>query len=108
MYLDANDSLNLRKNKVYEPVETALIKYLLKPTDVCLDIGAHIGYFTIIMAKLCSKVYAFEPDWANFDVLKQNIKGMQNVTVFPLAVAEDDKDRLLYTCLENSGMTRIY
>ena len=113
MYLDANDSLNLRKNKVYEPVETALIKYLLKPTDVCLDIGAHIGYFSTIMSPLCQRVYAYEPEPYNYALLEKNTEHMPNVLTYDYAVTDypmrDIYDTIpLYFCLSNSGMHRVY
>src|ERR1043166_3786760 len=116
MYLDANDSLNLRKNKVYEPVETALIKYLLKRTDVCLDIGAHIGYFTILMAKQFEFVYAFEPERTNLELLKKNIdlNNLDDKVKAYDTVITDYSDcweppiQDFYLCDTNSGMHRSY
>jgi FkbM family methyltransferase len=43
--------------------------------DVCVDVGANIGYFTAIMARLASasgKVLSFEPVPENFSILKVN------------------------------------
>ncbi len=108
MLLDKQDSLGLAKNKIYEPVETALIKLLVKPTDTCLDIGAHIGYFTLLMAKLCKKVYAFEADPRNAAVAAGNAKGLDNVTVSSLIVSDKEGWASLYLCDSNSGMHRTY
>lgn len=47
----------------------------VKPGDVCVDVGANIGYFTAIMAQLAGpsgKVLSFEPVPENFFVLKRN------------------------------------
>jgi hypothetical protein len=55
MLLDEYDSLDLT-NAAYEPIEIALTKFFLKSDDVALDIGAHIGYFTMLMTKLCKWV----------------------------------------------------
>src|SRR5688500_17889638 len=52
MYLDPKDSLNLFIYKIYEPYETELISSIIKPGSVVLDIGANIGYHTLIFAKL--------------------------------------------------------
>jgi hypothetical protein len=63
---DETDCWGLIQNGVYEPEETELIKKLVKPNDVCIDVGANVGYFTVLMAKLGAYVYAFEPEPSNF------------------------------------------
>jgi FkbM family methyltransferase len=110
MLLDKQDSLNV-KNEPYEPVETALIKFLLKPDDVALDIGAHIGYFTVLMAKHCALVHAFEPEPTNMELLRHNIKinNLENVLTYEKAVSEFNySNEELYLCDSNSGMHRLY
>lgn len=110
MLLDKQDSLNL-KNGVYEPVETILIKHLLKSTDICLDIGAHIGYFTLLMAKHGLWVHAFEPYIPNHNILMENLKkyGVWNADAFLQAVTDQDYTQTeLYICDSNSGMHRLY
>lgn len=39
------------KNDAYEPGITRLFERLVKPGIVVVDIGAHIGYFTLIAAR---------------------------------------------------------
>lgn len=49
----------------YEPEETGLIGRLVKPGMVTMDVGANIGYFTVLMAHLVGPtgcVHAFEPN----------------------------------------------
>jgi FkbM family methyltransferase len=51
-------------NDGYEPHETDFIRRTVRPGQVVLDIGANIGYFTLLMAHLVGAagyVYAFEP-----------------------------------------------
>ena len=63
MYLrDQTDLWGFIQNGKYEPEETEIIKNLVKTQDVCLDIGANIGYFTVLLAKKCKEVWAFEPN----------------------------------------------
>ena len=48
----------------YEPYETDLIQRQVGIGDVVVDVGANIGYYTILLAKKVGKtgkVYAFEP-----------------------------------------------
>ena len=42
--------------------------------QIFIDIGAWIGPYTLLAAKLGMKVYAFEPDKTAYEVLKKNIK----------------------------------
>jgi len=64
----------------YDILENNLCNFLskhLKKGDVFIDIGAHIGYYTILASKEVGeegKVVAFEPFIANFNRLVKNIK----------------------------------
>jgi FkbM family methyltransferase len=61
----------------YEPDAIALVKRLLRPGDVAVDVGAHVGYFTVHMATAVGEhghVYAFEPFPPNADLLRRSIK----------------------------------
>jgi FkbM family methyltransferase len=68
---------------------------LLKPGDVVYDIGANIGWFSMLAARRVGPdgaVYAFEPSLANAVYLRMNAatNGFDNVVVVPAAV--DDRD----------------
>lgn len=113
MWLDENDSLELATREVYEPAETALFKREIKPGQVVLDIGANIGYYTLIAAKLVGPkghVYAFEPDPTNFALLKKNVEanGHQNVTLFPKALSDKNGKGRLYLNPTNKGDHRLF
>lgn len=113
MFLDSKDSLGLSINGIYEPFETELIKKEIKPGDVVLDIGANIGYYTLIFAKLVGgngKVYAFEPDPTNFTLLNKNVEinGYENVVLVPKAVSNRSGKLKLYLSETNKGDHRIY
>jgi FkbM family methyltransferase len=78
---------------MYEPqVAKALLRYV-KPGDTCIDVGAHLGYYTIWMARLVGPaglVVAFEPFPNNFRALEKNmvLNRLQNVKLEPLALAD--------------------
>ena len=53
------------------------LNFLLEKAEkdkIFVDIGAWIGPYTLLAAKLGMKVYAFEPDKVAFEVLKKNIQ----------------------------------
>jgi FkbM family methyltransferase len=95
MYLDPGDSMGLSLDHVYEPLETLLVQNYVKPGQVVLDIGANIGYYTLIFANLvgtAGRVYAFEPDPYSFETLKRNvtINGYRNVILEQKAVSNQN------------------
>lgn len=110
MYIDDKDSLRLAKFGIYNYEETKLIKKLVKRKHVVLDIGANIGYFTLLMAKQAKLVHAFEPEVRNFHLLKKNIElnRISNVKLHNVAVAENNGKTTLHLCETNRGMHRIY
>lgn len=116
MFLDPTDSIvspMLLRDGYFEPYETTLIESVVKPGDVVLDIGANIGYYTLIFARLVGeqgRVYAFEPDPTNFQLLKKNIRanGYHNVVFINKAVAEVSGPLSLYLCPDNKGDHRIF
>lgn len=113
MFLDLNDSLFLSVKGIHEPFETEVVKKEVKEGDVVLDIGAHIGYYTLIFARLVGekgKVFAFEPAPDNFALLKKNvgINGYQNVILEQKAVSNKTAKIKLYFEEENVTDHKIY
>jgi len=77
----------------YERFETELFKRQVKKGMTVLDIGAHIGYYTLLAANLVGengRVFAFEPYPHNFAVLEKNvtINGYKNVVLIQKAVSD--------------------
>jgi len=108
MFLDSFDSLKLSINKSYEEFETDIIKKIVNDGDVVLDIGANIGYYTLIFAKLVGKsgkVYAFEPEPSNLAILKKNIEinDYKNVKVIDKVVSNKNGIVRLYIAKQNKG-----
>lgn len=94
MFLGPEDDLGLSiyGEFVKENFETELVEKEIKKGDVVLDLGANIGYYTLIFAKLVGdtgKVFAFEPDPTNFALLEKNVQanGYNNVVLVQKAVS---------------------
>jgi FkbM family methyltransferase len=65
----------------------------LKPGGIMLDIGANIGWYSVVMSKECQlKVYAFEPHPFNYSMLKENIRinNANNIHAFQNAIADQE------------------
>src|SRR5205085_1401318 len=110
MYIDDKDSLSLTKYGTYEPDETDLIKKIIRPEYIVLDIGANIGYYTLLMAKQVKQVFAFEPEQRNFELLQKNIdlNKLDNVDPRNVAASANSGKSTLYLCESNRGMHRLY
>lgn len=64
----------LQQGSGYEPEVVAVLLRALRPGDLCVDVGANIGYFTAIMSQLTApngKVIAIEPDQRLVSTLKR-------------------------------------
>lgn len=68
---------------------SSIPEYCRSSNDVILDVGAHIGTFTILAAVDVAKVYAIEACRETFDFLRINIRlnALDNVTVSHVALA---------------------
>lgn len=74
---DTSISDSLRKTGVHEPNLTAYFKETVQTDDHILDIGANIGYFSLLFASLTEvsgQVIAAEPDPTNIVLLERNIE----------------------------------
>lgn len=93
---------------VWEPLETETFVSLLKNDMVVVDIGANIGYYTLLAAQRVGgggKVFAFEPEPKNFSLLSKNIRenGYTNIVAVPSAVSNRNGTSRLFLCPKNSG-----
>ena len=108
MFLDEKDSLLLSINKIYEKNETNFVKDSVNKGDIVIDIGANIGYYTLMFAKLVGdtgKIYAFEPDPKNFSILEKNIQvnGYNNIILEKKAVSNKLGKSTFYVSENSAG-----
>ncbi len=75
----------------YEKAQTELFQQHVQADSIVFDLGANVGYYTLLAAKLArqGQVVAFEPEPRNAAFLRSNIaaNGCQNVAIHELAVA---------------------
>lgn len=77
----------------------AFIRKAVRPGMTVLDVGANIGFYTLLFSKLVGKeghVIAFEPDPLNFSHLTANTRKLANVTACQMACAEKSQMLKLY------------
>lgn len=106
-------SRQIRRNGIWEPYETALLIRYLQPGAVFLDVGANIGYYSVIASGLVGdqgQVVAYEPDPENFRLLRENLaaNGAANVCPVQAAVADYSGTADLYLADENKGDHQLY
>jgi len=113
MNLDRRDVLRLKTKRVYEKTESDLVSSIICPGDVFVDIGAHIGYYSMIAGRFVGSlgvVFAFEPEAENFSILAENVKLNEFKNVFPINMAISDRSGVgnLFLNDQSSGDHRIY
>lgn len=82
-----------------------------RPSTVAYDLGAHIGYFSIVLSRCVGpsgRVFAFEPDQTNVRALQRNLEssGASNVGVVPMVVS-DTSGSVVFAAFEFSSVSHI-
>jgi FkbM family methyltransferase len=77
----------------YEADKQQLVVKTVKPGTVFFDVGAHVGFYTLLASSLveeCGKVFAFEPFPRNIEYVEKHLKlnCVHNVTLFTAAVSD--------------------
>lgn len=110
MYLDVTDqglSQDLIVDGVRESYFLETVKNEVKEDDIVVDIGANIGYYALLQARIAGergKVYAIEPVPENIELLRRNIRlnEYSNVEVYQLAIGDKNGFATIYVPKERN------
>ncbi|NRB43002.1 MAG: FkbM family methyltransferase [Pseudomonadales bacterium] len=110
---DKHVSAALQKTGIWEAYESELIQQLLFTGATFIDVGANIGYYSMLSSRLVGEsgqVVAFEPEQRNFSLLQKNIALLQygNVTAVNAGLADEDSEAEIYLSDDNFGDHQIY
>jgi len=94
----------------YEKELGDLLKKIVRPDDVVIDIGANIGYFSLLVANNIPSVnvISFEPVKDLFQSMNENISlnDFKNISTINAAVGEINEEKELYiSAFDNLGMS---
>lgn len=111
--LDRMGVLSLWKAGLLDHGEALLMQRRVGPGMVALDIGANIGFYTLLLAQRIGpggRVIAFEPEPENYGLLVRNISmnGYSNVECVQKAVSNKTGQARLFYCEEHRGDHRIF
>ena len=98
---------NLIVHAQWDPKILRTLKMYLKPGATFLDIGANIGYFTLIASSLVGRsgtVVAFEPSLRAIELLSANLRlnQVQNVVIYSIAVGKESALGTFYQATPNN------
>ena len=62
-------------------------------SEILIDVGANIGFYTILSSNRFEQVYSFEPNERNFKVLKKNIEKnkLKNIKILNFGLGEKEE-----------------
>jgi FkbM family methyltransferase len=98
-------------NKYFELLETNFMKKVVTPDFICFDVGANIGYYSLLFASLAhrGKVYAFEPVplCYQFLMLNVHINNFKNVNAYNIALGQEKKKQKFFIASDSAFSSLI-
>ena len=112
MYVRQGDwsvGIYIARDLAYEPHVTREIRTAFSKGDVVIDIGANIGYFTLLAASMVGdsgKVIAFEPNPPNCELIRLSMHAndFRNIVVHQAAVLDEAQTVALEVEGSNAGI----
>ena len=109
---DKNIENVIYQRGVYEQATTEYIRQTLNRGDCFVDVGANIGYLSLVAAATVGTkgaVYSFEPVSTTFKILEKNksINDFSQLILHPFALGNNEEKKTIYTEKENRGGASI-
>ena len=109
---DIGVSKYISENKVWEPFETSVFFEILQSKSFFIDVGANLGYYSLIAAKYFGNkgvVISLEPEQNNFLLLQKNVllNGLSNVKAFNVACSDTIGHAVIKKSVNNFGDHRV-
>ena len=86
-----NSAIQLRAHMIgtYEYPASKILQKELKDARLFIDVGAHVGYYTLLASKIAKEVIALEPDPFNYKILRINLRinGISNAYALNIAAS---------------------
>lgn len=116
LYFPADDDVMakmIEQNGFWEKPEIQWLQKQVKPGSLCLNVGANVGYFSALMAKLSGpsgKVIAIEPNPSFVPYLQKNFleRAHCDVELFSFAAGSTTARGTLFLNEKNFGDNRMY
>ena len=109
MRLWPNNTVSFRLGifEIWEPHITKFIRSRIRDGAVCIDVGANIGYYSLLMSRTSpsGKIYAVEPSPKIRAELDENLRlnGCTNVVVVPYGISDREEVLAFRTKEKNHG-----
>lgn len=103
----------LQSGRYYEPDVSNAMMRILREGDTAIDVGANIGFFTVLLGKLvgpAGRVLSVEPDNANLERLKANLalNGIDNADLLEQPVTDQPGEVTFFINSDNSGGNALW
>ena len=105
---DSPTAQSIMQARQHEPHVTAAIERVLQPGMVFVDVGANLGYLSLVAARRVGgdgKVICFEPhqDLCKLIYMSAKINGFENIEIYPFALADENK-AVIYDDMQGNGV----
>lgn len=91
------------------------VKNLIKKGDTVLDIGANLGYYSVLFSKWVGedgRVYSVEPIGLYNKIFREAASGRENITLLPYALGLEEKEVILVSSPKvgylRTGLPHVY
>jgi FkbM family methyltransferase len=102
-----NSAIQLRAHMIgtYEYPASKILQKELKDARLFIDVGAHVGYYTLLASKIAKEVIALEPDPFNYKLLRINLRinGISNVYALNIAASNYTGTGIFASYIKNIG-----